>query len=130
MHNNAVRALSVPCRTTTKGHIWHSSLMPFPTIPFSYKAWVWVTRQMSIHRHRLSMYRQRMIIVYLSSTTIDWLSLQAIFDKLFNLLCSRLLCKWYSWKRHKEAMSVVCFCRGMVVDEGSNSTECENWIKR
>ena len=42
-----------------------------------YKAWIWMTRQMGLHRH------MRRMIITLSFTTIDWLSMQStVFELL------------------------------------------------
>ncbi len=105
------RLVVVNCHTTTKGPKWHSSLESHPTILFTYKAWVWKTRQMSLHRHM-----QRMIIA-LFVLYHDWTdSMHAgHFYWTLNLLCNRPLCKWYSWTRHKETMSLRSFCRGQAV---------------
>ena len=94
-------------RTMTKGPNWHVSIESLPTIPFTYKAWVWMTRQMSLQRPW-----QRMIIVCLPPWLTD--SNADHFYWSLNLPCNRPLCKWYSWKRHKEAMSVGSFCHGMA----------------
>ncbi len=94
--------LPLYCRTTTKGPKWHSSLEPLPTLPFTYKAWVWMTRQMNLHRHR------QMMIIVLFVLYYDWLTFNAgHLYWTFNLSCNRPLCKWYDWNRHKGA-NVTC----------------------
>ncbi len=51
----------------------------------------------------MSLHRQRIIIC----PPPRWLILNSShFYWTFNCLCNCPLCKWYSWKRHKEAMSV------------------------
>ena len=82
------------CRTTTKWPKWHSSLESIPTIPFTYKACVWMTRQLSLHRSR------QIMIKVLSVLYHDWLTFYAgHLYWTFNLLCNRPLCKWYSLKQ-------------------------------
>ncbi len=82
------------CLIMTKGPKWHSSLESLLTIPFTYKAWVWMTRQMSLHTCTCTHAEDdNSFVCPLPRLTFN----RGHLYWTFNLLCNRPLCKWYSW---------------------------------
>ncbi len=81
------------CRTTTKGPKWHNSSFDefLMTIPFIYKALVWMTRQLSLHRQRMTIV---LFVLY-----HNWLTFNAgHLYWTFNLSRNVPLCKWHKLK--------------------------------
>ena len=112
------------CLTMTKGPKWHTSLESFLTIPFTYKARVWMTCQMSLHKHAevdnsfvctlpwLTDFQSLIstqCVSLISTQKRSVLSIQATVYWTFNLSYNRPICKWYSWNRHKRAMHLGHF---------------------
>ena len=93
-------------RTTTKGPNWHSCLESLPTMPFTYKAWVWMIHQMSLHRHK-----ERIIIVCPPPWLTDFQCGHLYW--FFNFSCNRpLLCNGIVGRDTREPMSLRFFYRG------------------